>query len=658
MSKLADYETDLDGFDPLEGVPNTTVGMDPNKPVVLNVLNSYTGFYDLFSELVQNALDATQHKARHSPPTYKPRIWLLIDMKDRRVRITDNGVGMSPTEFKFCFRPNVTFKRGEKLRGNKGVGATYLAYGFSMIRIQSKKDGVELSAILRGGRKWAENISGAVPRPKLEAQKFSVAELEHEESGASFEVVLGDSPGERPRDLGWIGARTANQWLDVLRMKTPLGAITLTTDKFAPEVTLTVVDTEGGVTTTHTAHCEYYYPHEIPGKVAALGDIAKALNAIPGDVKTKFTKLPGHLKKLDTMWDIWTKDDLLKDGGDFIGVLDPEEVVLVERHNIVIYGAFLSSSKQWAMFNDDVVGLRKTTQIMKGGLQLACDGMVQGDPLVIPLTSTIGYQANSHVIVHFSEGNPDMGRKVFQPELKRLAEKLAVRVVTIFKRFLSHRRPDVGPPTVSASKQLHEWKKAQEAHREQKQVSLVLNGVKLAMISQPQKEQDVIALFHQLLGCGLLKGYNVFATSQSETYDSLYELEYTDEPAFRYDRQARPLAVAHKYLGHVTEPRVLEYKFEFDSLMDDIEKEEKSAQQIDLVVCWSCSPRYRDKFYFRSLLVADEGSERVHFGATHQAFADSASEMSFEVLVLKDLIGFLTDRSEEEARQKMYYKDE
>ncbi len=62
--------------------------------------------------------------------------------------------------------------------------------------------------------------------------------------------------------------------------------------------------------------------------------------------------------------------------------------------------------------------------------------MVQGDLSIIPLTSTIGYQANSHVIVHFADGNPDMGRKVFQPELKDLGEILAVRAVNVFKRFL------------------------------------------------------------------------------------------------------------------------------------------------------------------------------------------------------------------------------
>jgi hypothetical protein len=648
---------ELDGFDPLQDVMTLSSADDPNKPVILNVLNSYTGFYDLFSELIQNALDAVQLKTR-SNEGYKPRLWILIDMKNRRVRVTDNGVGMRVDQFKFCFRPNVTYKRGAGLRGNKGVGATYLAYGYSLVRIQSKQDGQTFAAMLRGGRRWAEDTSGVVPRPKLESIPFDVSELEFESSGASFEIILGDSPGERPRDLSWIGARTAKQWLDVFRMKTPLGAVNLTTTKFKPTFSVEVVDLDGTATTEISTNAEYYYPHEIPGKVASLSDIKAALEKIPGDSTTKFSKLPNEYKKLDCLYEIWTKPDLLDDDSDFTSVLDPEEKILVDKHNVVIYAAFLSSSKQWNDFNDNVIGLRKGQKIMQGGLQLACDGMVQGDSLVIPLTSAIGYQANAHIVIHLSEGNPDMGRKVFQPELKRMAEKLAVRVVTIFKRHLQHRRPDAGPPSISASKALHEWKKTQEAHRDRRPLDLKLNGMRLSLISEPQQEQDVIALFHQLLGIGTLRGYKVFATSQSETYDSLYELDYSEGGEFKYERASRPLGVAERYLGETTEPRVLEYKYDFDGLLDDIEQEVKSQAHIQLVVCWSVSSRYKDKYFFRSLLVGDEGSERVHFGATHQAFPESSSEMAFEVLVLKDLLAYIADRASEEVRQKHHYKDD
>ena len=657
MTPAAEH-TDLDGFDPLQDAFSVLTAEDPNKPVVLNVLNSYTGFFDLFSELVQNGLDAVQLKTRSNLPGYQPRLWIKIDMKNRLVRVADNGVGMDMQQFKFCFRPNVTFKRGAGLRGNKGVGATYLAYGFSLVRIQAKKDGTTLSAILRGGRKWAEDNSNVVPRPKLEVKPFEVQELSNETSGACFEIILGDSPGERPRDLGWIGARTAQQWFDVLRIKTPLGAVNLHTAPFKPSVTVQVVDGDGIATTHTSSNVEYFFPHEFGGKVASLSDIKSALEKIPGDTTTKFAKLPNEFKKLDCMYEIWDRDTILGEESDFASALDPDELILVERHKVAIYGSFLSSSKQWNDFNDNALSLRKGQRIIYGGLQLACDGMVQGEPLVIPLTSTIGYQANAHIIVHMSDGNPDMGRKVFQPELKRLGEKLAIRVVGIFKRYLTHRRPEAGPPSISASKALHEWKKVQEAHRDRKPLSLEFNGRELALVSEPQQEQDVIALFHQLLGMDVLKGYKILATSQNETYDSLYELHYPDESEFRFEREHRPLAVADRYVGDSTEPRVLEYKYDFDGLLDDIEQVVKSPTHIQLVVCWSASSRYRDKYYFKSLLVGDDGCERLHFGATHQAYADSSPEMAFEVVILKDLLSYLADPKAEEARQKHVYKDD
>lgn len=183
--------------------------------------------------------------------------------------------------------------------------------------------------------------------------------MEHETSGASFEVLLGDSPGERPRDLNWIGARTAKQWLDVLRIKTPLGGVTLTTTGFHPAVSVQVVDPDGVSTYESSSNCEYYYPHEIPGKVASLTDIRTALDKIPGDTTTKFAKLANEFKKLDCMYEIWDKRALLDESSDFVSVLDPEEAILVERHKVSVYAAFLSSSKQWSDFNDNVVGLAK-----------------------------------------------------------------------------------------------------------------------------------------------------------------------------------------------------------------------------------------------------------------------------------------------------------
>lgn len=167
-----------------------------------------------------------------------------------------------------------------------------------------------------------------------------------------------------------------------------------------------------------------------------------------------------------------------------------------------------------------------------------------------------------------------------------------------------------------------------------------------------------MALFHELLGMGLLKGYEIFATSQNEVYDSLYALSYPADAGLRFEKGKQPLGVSDRLISSETKPKVLEYKHDFEGLLDDFEQEVKSADHIDLVVCWTASKRYKDRFFFRSLLVGDDESERICFGATHQAFSESSQDRRFEVMVLKDLLSYLANPAEEEARQRQYYKDE
>jgi len=111
-------------------------------------------------------------------------------------------------------------------------------------------------------------------------------------------------------------------------------------------------------------------------------------------------------------------------------------------------------------------------------------------------------------------------------------------------------------------------------------------------------------------------------------------------------------------LPHETEPKILEYKFDFDSLVADFEKEAKFAKHVNFVVCWSAGKQYRERFYLQSLLIGDEGSSRQIFGATHQVFSVGSQEQpAFELLILEDLMAWLQDPPGEEARQKHHYKD-
>jgi hypothetical protein len=455
---------------------------------------------------------------------------------------------MEEDQFKYCLRPSVSFKKQADLRGHKGVGATFLAYGFSFMKLQSKRNGSALAAILRQGRQWAEDSSRTIPRPKFEAVEFSVPEIANETSGTAVEIIIGSSSGERPRDLSWLGARTAEQWFDVLRIKTPLGGVYLTSSKFTPSVTIRVRASDKEVTDLTSNRAEYYYPHEIPNlKVQSLRDVSAAADKISGDSQTKLLKLDPAFKRLHCVYDIWNKEEVLNSDSYFYSALSDEQKELIERHSVVIYAAFLHSAKLWGEFNDDILALRRGQRIMHGGLQIASDFMTQGDSSVIPLTSAIGYQANAHVIVHFTDGNPDLGRKTFQPELTKLAEILAVRSVTVFRRFLQYVRPDTGAQSITPDKEVHDWKRTQEEFRDRNPLTLTTNGRSVALVSKPQQEQDVVALFHELIGAGILRGFRFLGTSQSDRYDSVFFMHYVEDENVRFDAKVDRLGVNRNF---------------------------------------------------------------------------------------------------------------
>ena len=70
-------------FDPL----NTNESCDEEllfsakKREIKNILKSYVGMFDSFSELIQNSMDAVEKRAMLNEKQYDKRIWLKIDIR-------------------------------------------------------------------------------------------------------------------------------------------------------------------------------------------------------------------------------------------------------------------------------------------------------------------------------------------------------------------------------------------------------------------------------------------------------------------------------------------------------------------------------------------------------------------------------------------------
>lgn len=68
-------------------------------------------------------------------------------------------------------------------------------------------------------------------------------------------------------------------------------------------------------------------------------------------------------------------------------------------------------------------------------------------------------------------------------------------------------------------------------------------GFNPAIRSKARQEQDVVALFHEMVGAGIFKGIQFLSSTFNERYDGLFELQYPNSKEIRFDKKDQPLGL-------------------------------------------------------------------------------------------------------------------
>ena len=186
----------------------------------------------------------------------------------------------------------------------------------------------------------------------------------------------------------------------------------------------------------------------------------------------------------------------------------------------------------------------------------------------------------------------------------------------------------------------------------------------VSVLSTPTREQDVIALFNQLLAGGVIRGIKIMSTNERLTYDGLFRIVIKNDELHRYDAVKNPLGIVDKVITDVlqneneviSEPQVLEYKYSLDGLVEDIEDGTKNMHDIDLVVAWEAGIRYKENYVLCSRLLDGEEGMRQYHGITHD-LCDSEGQHVCFVILLKDLIMKLNEEEGFEELQESYEQD-
>lgn len=628
------------------------------KREIKNILKSYVGMYDPFSELIQNAMDAVDRREKYKEHDYSKKIFLTIDLADNSFTITDNGIGFNEKEFESFLAPNISFKTNSESRGNKGVGATYLGYGFNYLQFGTKGNGYEFVGELIKGRDWVEDFNGVVTRPTVTYSNHNNEDFNSIARGSFFKIKFG-SGNTRPKDINWYSATSPEQWLYLLLIKTPLGSIDYLSHESTPiNFSLTVIDKNGDKKEIDNQCAKYMYPHSIIKASINLKDILDIQNRLLQKGKDA-SAIPSKYYKSNGIYEFFTPQDIISLRSD-----DAEIKEIIERYNIEAYGYFTYSTSVWDQLNDTIAKLRKGYRVLRGGLQLANNNMIQGDLIAIPLTSNIGYQNQCHIIIHFRDADPDLGRKGFQPELKEAAEKIAVAIVNRFKKWKKLLKNDSGTrPDIVKEIELHEWIKAQERHEECH--PLTLSNVnffapvnEISITSEPQSEQDVIVLFNQLLAGGVIRGIRLLSTSQIKQYDGVYKYVVKEPLDLHiFDKDRNPLGVEQLHFNseQTSPPKILEYKFNLDALIHEFENEYKSEKDIHLAIAWEMGNEWRKNYETTSLLDLDNIHQRDYHGLTHIL---NSGTTKFHAIILKELIQYLNDVNGAQRHQKNEYGDD
>ncbi|MEH7442068.1 ATP-binding protein [Bacillus sp. JJ1122] len=669
------------GKDPLELKENQNDNISSyfteiSKREIKNILKSYVSFFDPFSELIQNAMDSVDRRKKIlNEDGYQKRLWITVDLKNNTFSVTDNGMGFSEKELGF-FAPNVSFNKNEDERGNKGVGATFVAYGYNYIQVGSKSSDFNFLAELTNGRNWVNDTTNDVSRPVFQETTLIDSSFKDIDRGATFSIKFGGSSG-RPKDLSWLNADKAFQWKSILMIKTPLGQINTggsVADNEKIGFSLKVIDKSGNEDSLKEIEdAEYIYPHKVIDRSKDISEIIKVRSKLAEKGDT-LDKLKPQYKNLNAVYKFYHTRDLIAEfsasgnSDDSQASQDSEEESLLKEYTVTAYGFFCYSRKVWDTYNDELLKIRKGQRIISGGIQLATNNMPQGELIAIPLTFETGYQYQTHVIVHFIKADPDLGRKGFQPELVNLAQQIGVKIVNFLKGYRkAHLMKDGGgKPKLKKQAKKEQWIEDQKNYETAnpliiKHEKFFLPTKEISITSLPRSEQDVIVLFNQLVAGGVIRGIKLLATSQHQQYDGIFRFSFSKPKENHiFDKESNPLGITNEMWEDDLEKgptAILEYKQNVDALLEEFENGEKDEKDIYLVVAWDIGMHWKEKYNVVSYLDLDNYHHRIAHGITHAFMDDYNENPKMYGIILSELVSYLNDLEKEQENQRNKYNN-
>jgi hypothetical protein len=265
------------------------------------------------------------------------------------------------------------------------------------------------------------------------------------------------------------------------------------------------------------------------------------------------------------------------------------------------------------------------------GIYVSTRGMPTGIVLAPPRSQQAAYWPSFFILLEYDAIRWDLGRKFVGGRTAEMLKKIALK--DIFNEIVDH-IPQFIEGGASEIAGLEGEKKLDEIKEDvRKTPDLSYKGI--AYVKEPRHEQGVIAIFHELVGCGALKQYGVLRSSAREQYDAYarYSVTRDDLVGRAKGRLGKPSAEYDIFV---------EFKFEAADFLPDLETR-KRARDVKLLVCWQLTKKPFDD---QNIDVEDVApGDSIFVGATHKLTFSNRYQFGGEnqlyVLCLKDFIAQL-----------------
>lgn len=539
-----------------------------------NIVNSYNNPWDILSELFQNSVDAIFRYSRENPDSSrKHKIEIEFDVSKRSLKVADSGVGMAPNKVKEYVAPNGSDKEDEfESIGEKGVGLTYTIFSCNKFTVDTRTTEGCFEGCVENASLWRKKKIQDIPQLKV------LKELDVGSPDCTGTTIMLEDVDVYDPKSDDIFNSSVELLKFIIQTKTILGYLkpVFKDAKIELDIRLIYVDASGK-RSEHLIDFHYMLPHMLLNKNGYIDFDEFIEKAATYDDKQKTQRLRGKA--------------LVKTG-------------YVTRSNRQInYYCFFAPSrnlyKEMSEKNNLFIAdeTSEKTYFLQHGIYVATKGMPTGIVLDPPTSGFAGYWGNFYIIVEDDSIVFDLGRKTVPSRIKGTLKTVAKELFDKFLPYIKYVTADPSVPVKSASLQQVEKNKTYTELME-KNANLKLDQI--SFLKNPDSQEAAVsAIFHELIGAGILKGYRSLSTGYKQTYD-LWANYCVDAALVGENMQE------YQQNGKIDIPCVIEFKFAAESIIADLDDNIKFFQDMDLLVCWDLDEQKFAKNFIEVSLIEPE----------------------------------------------------